>query len=95
MRLRIGRLALGLLLTMAGGAVATLGYGRLMLWMGGTCSVACDPATGILLGAFAGGLAFALDVGGFRSAVVRPKEEDAGEIDMRYTADRTKCEGSP
>jgi len=52
-----------------------------MLWMGGTCTVACDPATGALLGAVGGGIAFALDVGGLRTALVGAREEDAADVD--------------
>lgn len=77
---RIGAYAFRFLALMVGGVLATLAYGRLMLWMGGTCTLACDPKSGLLLGAFAGGIAFVLDVGGFRSSV-REREEEALDED--------------
>ncbi|MFO7155656.1 MAG: hypothetical protein DIU72_003420 [Pseudomonadota bacterium] len=78
---RIGKLTLAFALMVTGGVLATLAWGRLMLWMGGTCTVACDPATGALLGAVGGGIAFALDVGGLRTALVGAREEDAADVD--------------
>lgn len=75
MSTRLGAYALRFLAVVAGAVIATLAYGRLMLWLGGTCTLACDPKTGLLVGAFAGGLAFALDVGGFRSSLRAEQEE--------------------